>query len=641
MSGLFDNEVLVFDGAMGTELYQRGFFINRPFEELTLSAPNEVRAVHEAYIKAGAKVITTNTFAATRPQLKNFDIEDRQKDIIQGSLKIAKASAEGQNVKVALSMGPMGDLLEPLGAVSLKDAEEEFANVGRLALEAGGPDLFIFETFTNLDELTAAIRGVRSQDSMTPIIASMHLNSGQDSLIQKFARIVGGSDDVQALGLNCSEGPSDIFHVMKRLLTLTNKPIIVQPNAGLPRQINGRYFYMTSPDYLAKFAKRFVEAGAIGVGGCCGTGPDHIRAIRNSVSMANARKKSEVADPKVSLSAVMADENTAPGEIAKFAERGPREKSRMLRLLADRTPVVSVEVLPPRGVDLVKFEQQVLSLENQGVHFVNVPDGARASTRVSSLHVAANVAQKGRRIRVLPHFTTRDRNLIALQSDLLGVSINGVHDLLLVTGDPPKLGTNRDATAVYDIDSIGLTYLVDCLNRGVSPNGEELGSRTEFGIGVASNPTAISLELEGQRWGYKHDMGADFAVTQPVFDPEAFLRWKDRIQNKYKPHLIGIWPLVSLRNAEFMANEVPGVSVPKWAIEEMSKAGADKEECIKRGLEISARVIRSLQGECEGFVISAPLGKVDVAQRLIDMTGILSGTTSAKAAGTTGNLAAH
>ncbi|MBX9769520.1 MAG: bifunctional homocysteine S-methyltransferase/methylenetetrahydrofolate reductase, partial [Bdellovibrionales bacterium] len=551
---------------------------------------------------------------------------------IQGSLKIARSVSDGLDVKVALSMGPMGDLLEPLGAVSLKEAEEEFANVARLAVEAGSPDIYIFETFTNIDELLAAIRGVRSVDTKTPIIASMHLNSSQDSLIQKFARLVGGSDDVQALGLNCSEGPSDIFHVMKRVLTLTNKPVIVQPNAGLPRQVNGRYFYMTSPDYLAKFAKRFVEAGAIGVGGCCGTGPDHIRAIRNSVSMANARKKGE--DVRTPLGTVTGDEHTSPGDVVRFQERGSREKSRVLQLLSSKTNIVSVEILPPRGVDIAKFETQILSLEKQGVHFVNVPDGARASTRISSLHLAANVARNpGRKIRVLPHFTTRDRNLIALQSDLLGVAVNGVHDLLLVTGDPPKLGTNRDATAVYDIDSIGLTYLVDCLNRGVSPNGEDLGSRTEFGIGVASNPTAISLELEGQRWGYKYDMGADYAVTQPVFDPEAFLRWKDRIGTKYKPHLIGIWPLVSLRNAEFMANEVPGVSVPKWAIEEMAKAGTDKEECIKRGIEIAARVINTLKSEAEGFVISAPLGKVDVAQRLIDITGILQGAETGTSAG--------
>lgn len=426
---------------------------------------------------------------------------------------------------------------------------------------------------------------------------------------------------MQALGLNCSEGPSDLMKVTQLLVPQVKLPIIVQPNAGLPRAVNGRYFYMSSPDYIAKFAKRFIEAGARGVGGCCGTGPDHVAAITQAFTMVRAQNAThgstpqtipEVKQPEVSVGATL--EGPAPIAFTKLTERS---KTRVGSLLAQGKPVHSVEILPPKGTDLEKFAGYVDLVEREGIPFINVPDGARASTRVSSLHVASLMAHRqskiaGEKLRILPHFTTRDRNLIALQSDLLGASVNGVHDVLLVTGDPPKLGTNRDATAVYDIDSIGLTYLAASLNRGVSPTGDELGEGTSFGIGVASNPTAINIEIELQRWNYKVQSGADFAVTQPIFDPESYFRWRDKVGAHYRPHIIGIWPLVSIRNAEFMANEVPGVHVPNWVLEEMAKA-TTPEESIKRGVEISQKAMHKLVGSCEGFCVSAPLGKVPVA----------------------------
>jgi methionine synthase I (cobalamin-dependent)/5,10-methylenetetrahydrofolate reductase len=605
---LFQGEILIFDGAVGTELYERGFYINRPFEELNLSAPADVTAVHEGYVRAGAQVLTTNTFSITGPQLKKFDIETQQEKLLCAGIDHADQARKNTDAKVGLSIGPLGVLVEPLGSFGLDEARQEFKKVAEIAVRHGKFDLYILETFSNVNELNAAIDGIRAADSTRPILASMSIRSIQNEIIEAFAEKIGKRPDVQALGLNCSDGPSDLFTSAQKLIPLLQKPLIVQPNAGVPRHVNGRYFYMTSPDYLAKYAKRYVELGVQGVGGCCGTSSEHIRAIRNAVRMANS-KRTEKSPGRIEI----LGQAVGPKKSSSSASLSPLAQS-----LGRKEKVISIELLPPKGTDLTKFKTGMDSLIRAGVKFINVPDGARASTRVGSLHLAAAVRRDyGDRLTVIPHLTTRDRNLIALQADLIGASINGIHEVLIVTGDPPKLGNNREATAVYDIDAIGLTYLTACLNRGTSPNGDSLGTGTSFTIGVASNPTSINPELELKRWGYKVESGADFSITQPIFDAASFLRWKDQIQKNYRPHLVGIWPLVSLRNAEFMANEVPGVHVPKWVIQEMEKAGEDKEEAMKRGIEIARKVIDELTPHCEGFCVSAPLGRSAVALEVI------------------------
>lgn len=615
LNTMFDTKILVFDGGIGTELYERGFYINRPFEELNVNASQDVIAIHKAYINAGAQVITTNTFSITKPHLKKFDIDNEQAHLIRAAIKNTNEARKGTDVKVAFSMGPLGVLIEPLGPTSLEEVRNEFADCARKASESGPFDIFILETFSNLSELECAVAGIRSVDSQKPIVASVTIDAaGTPEFFAELAKKFKLGGPVQALGLNCSSGPGDMMGSLTRLLAVTDLPVIVQPNAGLPRQINGRYFYMTSPDYLAKYAKRYVEAGASGVGGCCGTGPDHIRAISSAVRM------KKVARVEVGKISVALNQNGA-GDLLKNQTRKPLEQrlqSKIGQFLKKGEKIFSIELLPPKGTDLLKFLGQVDLLVKKGIGFVNIPDGARASTRVGSLHLAGLVNRHFEgKISAIPHFTTRDRNLIALQSDLLGAYVSGVTDILLVTGDPPKLGNNKDATAVYDIDSIGLTFLADCLNRGVSPVGELLGQGTEFGIGVASNPTAINLDTEVSRWGYKCESGADYAVTQPIFDAEYFLRWRDSIAKTYRPHVVGIWPLIGLKNAEFMANEVPGVKVPQWVLEEMSKAGENKSESIKRGIEIAQKVMRGLEKDCEGFCISAPLGKAEVALEVL------------------------
>ena len=617
----------LFDGGMGTELYERGFYINRPFEELNLTNADEVIRVHADYIRAGAAVITTNTFSANAPQLQEFDLENRLGDIVAAALANANAARQAHpTVKIAFSMGPLGLLVEPLGKFALSAAQEEFARTATYALaaaERGNPfEFFALETFTNLSELDAAIQGVRSVSPTIPIIASVSIKSSQNDLIDAFAARFGNRSDVQFLGLNCSEGPSDLYTSVKKLLPKVKKPIIVQPNAGVPRHVNGRYFYMTSPDYMAKYAKRFLELGVYGIGGCCGTGPAHIEAMRSTLRMIAAQREG-AAPSESTLPPALDTTVSAPAGTVEALPRLPffeRSASSVGSTLAHGRKVISIEVLPPKGVQTEKFLTGIAAISAAGIDFINIPDGARAMTRVSSLHLSAFV-QREYKIRAIPHFTTRDRNLIGLQSDLLGAYVNGVTDILLVTGDPPKLGTNRDATAVYDIDSIGLTYLTDCLNRGISPTGESLLSRTHFGIGVASNPTAINLELEHKRWGYKVESGADYAVTQPIFDAESFLRWRDALGTTYRPHLVGIWPLVSFRNAEFMANEVPGVKIPTWVLNEMERANGDAIEAVKRGEEIAIRTMRELADACEGFCVSAPLGKIDVALKVIRESG--------------------
>lgn len=614
---LFKHPYVVFDGGVATELYERGFYINRLYEELNLSNPKDVAGVHEAYIESGAMVITTNSFSLTGPQLEKYDLRPRQKDLLQASIRIANDAIRNKKspgTRIGLSFGPMSVLIEPLGPTSRQEVREEYRTLATLARETPDFDLYILETFSNIDELECAIEGIRSVDAETPILASITTMSSEGNFIRLFAERIGARADVSALGINCSEGPHDLLQSLKILKPLTQKPIVIQPNAGIPRSINGRYFYMTSPDYLAKHAKRFIEAGAFGVGGCCGTGPSHIRAISHSVRMMEAKAPAQPL--------VLASE---PGDI-EIQERVPplrrsledRRDSKVASKLRTGEKIISIELTAPRGTDLSKFRGAVDKVKAARVDFVNVPDGARASTRVSSLHLAAHVnSQPGGGVTVIPHLTTRDRNLIALQSDLLGASVNGVHDLLLVTGDPPKLGNSKEATPVYDIDSIGLTYLVDRLNQGLTPQGDSLGSRTSFAIGVASNPTAINLELELQRWRYKVESGADFAVTQPVYEADTFRRWRDMTGGDYRPHVVGIWPFVSFKNAEFMAHEVPGVHVPAWALEMMSKTQDQPEAAVKTGIEIAARIMRELWNECEGFAISAPLGKIDVALEVL------------------------
>jgi homocysteine S-methyltransferase len=506
------------------------------------------------------------------------------------------------------SVGPLGLVLEPLGPTSTAEAEGFFAEIVKSLTEAG-VDGLSFETFHDLKELEAALRAARkiTQVPMLAMISvSENFKTSYGSGLKEFVKQIGPLADV--LGLNCQLGPSDLFDALEELRPLTTKPIAVFPNAGLPRYVNDRYIYLCNPDYLGKFSKRFVQAGATIIGGCCGTNDGHIRAIANSLRMAQSQKAILPKRARV--------ETTAGGE--------PREpeswekRSRLGETLAAKKPVMTVEINPPKGVSLQSFLKLCKELEDGGITFVNIPDGARAVSRMSSLHLGALV-QRETKLEPIPHFTTRDRNLIGLQADLLGAHANGVRNVLLVTGDPPKLGNCPDATAVYDVDAIGLTHIVDGMNRGLDLGGSPFGEPTKYMIGVALNPTSINPQLEMQRLTYKMEAGADYAITQPIYDLEAYQRFFDSNGGYPKdfPIIMGIWPLVSLRNAEFLKFEVPGVSVPDWVIREMERAGDSQEEALKRGLDIALRTMSEAKSSVAGFQVSAPFNKVHVALQLI------------------------
>lgn len=613
-----DSKILIWDGSNSTELYERGFYINRPFEELNLNAPQDVLAVHLQYIQSGAQVLSTNSFATSSPQLQKFDIGDDQKRILFKSLQIAnQARSHHPQVKICLSLGPLGVLVEPLGPTSLEEVQREFASIAKTVNEMG--ELFegySLDSFSNVEELKAAVEGIRSVDSKRFLLASYLVEAGQHSRFSKFAEIIERHSGVDAVGIDGAEGPSELLKQLGILNQICSKPIVVRPTAGIPRHLNNRYFYMTSPDYLAKFARRYAEAGARGIGGSSGIGPKHIEAVRSALQMVEA-KESGQKNQSVHVSTLTADDLNPRRSVQERANVSPLAKD-----LESEGRIISIEISSPKGTNLETFFKNLDLLKARGIRYVNVPDGARASTRCSSLHLATKVANHPNLgITVIPHFTTRDRNLIALQSDLIGASINGVSALLLVTGDPPRLGNNKDATGVYDIDSIGLTHLVDCLNRGSSPKGDRLGSHTDFVIGVASNPTASNLKLEIDRWKYKVEMGADMSITQPIYDPDSYFRWLDLIGATQRPFLVGIWPLISMRNAEFMANEVPGVYIPKSVLEEIAKAGTDPVEAQKRGRDIALKTIQKIGDAAKGFAISAPLGKIEAALALLDQKG--------------------
>ena len=601
--------ILIGDGAMATSLYDKGFYINRSFEELSLTHPEAVREVTENFKKAGAQLLSTNTFSATRPKLTKYGLQDKLANIITAATQITKSVAGNQAYTMGL-IGPLGVVLEPLGPTSLDEASQWFGEMVQ-AFESVGVDGYSLEHFHDLQELEIAIKAVKGL-SKQPIFAHI---SVQESLktsyghsVEEFAQRIEPLG-VAVLGISGEVGPSGLFSALEKLRPLTRLPISLKPNAGMPQFVNDQYIYLCNPDYLAKYSKRFIQAGATIVGGGSGVSDSHIRAMSNTVRMLSPQVESET----VRVSVGTAEEYRSRGRtpIAKS------QRSRLASQLLANERVFTVEINPPKGVDCEGFFKHCKDLVTAGVKYVNIPDGARAVARMSSLQLASYVKHHFD-LEPIPHFTCRDRNLIGLQSDLLGAYVNNVRNVLLVTGDPPKLGNCPDATAVYDVDAIGLTHIVSRMNRGLDLGGSEFGAPTEFMAGVALNPTAHNLELELKRFRYKVEAGADFAITQPIYDLEAYQRFMDKFGASRIPIIMGIWPLVSLRNAEFLKNEVPGVQVPDWVIQEMEKAGDDKEESLKRGMDIAIKTMSKAKDLVAGFQVSAPFNRVSVAVEVIN-----------------------
>lgn len=614
---LLDPEaVVVFDGAMGTMLYARGVFINQCYDELNTRSPDLVRAVHAEYADAGAEVLETNTFGANRVKLAQYGLESHVAEFNTAAARIAREVA-GDRCLVAGAVGPLGIRLEPYGPTSLEEARQAFAEQ-MAALREGGADCFIIETFGDLDEIAQAIAAARQVDPVIPVIAQMTI--GTDGLTPFGATpedVVRHLDSLGAdiIGLNCSVGPQGILEGIERMAPLTKRKLSAQPNAGMPREVAGRAMYMASAEYMATYARHLVQAGAKVVGGCCGTTPEHIRAIADGVRPMAPRLSRH--RPVV----VHDVPDTTPVPATGVDPFPFAERSRWAAKIAAREFVTSVEIVPPRGVNAEKMLADVAALKRAGLDAVNVPDGPRAQSRMGALLTSVLIEQRVG-IETVTHYCCRDRNLLGMLSDLLGAAAVGIRNILLITGDPPKMGPYPDATAVFDIDSIGLTNLVRNLNHGLDPGGNPIGEPTRFVIGVGCNPAAIDPAIELRRFRYKVEAGAEFAVTQPVFDPAQLERFLREIEPVRIPVVAGIWPLVSARNAEFLANEVPGVVVPDEVITRMRRASErSREHAVAEGIAIAREMLERVRGAVSGVQVSAPFGKVEMALRVFDPGG--------------------
>jgi methionine synthase I (cobalamin-dependent)/5,10-methylenetetrahydrofolate reductase len=599
-----DTRVLVCDGAMGTMLYARGIFLNRSFDELNLTQPDLVAEVHKEYARAGADVIETNTFGANRVKLGAFGLAERVHAINLQGAKIARHAARDQ-AYVAGAIGPLGIRVEPWGKTGVDEAEEYFREQAKALLE-GGVDLFILETFRDVNEIGAAIRAVRGICDL-PIVAQMTTEEDGNSLDgvapETFVPDLEqrGADVV---GLNCSVGPAAMLETLERMASVAHVKLAAQPNAGKPREIEGRNLYLCSPEYMASYARRFINTGVRLVGGCCGTTPEHVRAIKmavRSLTPGTVKKGTAAAPP-------------APAPPMPPVER--EQKSRMANSLARGGFVVSVELMPPAGFQTGSLIDQARRLKIRGVDLVNIPDNPRASARMSALSASVLVQQQTG-VETILHYACRDRHLLAMQSDLLGAHSLGIRNVLLVTGDPPKVGDYADATAVRDVDSIGLANVVAQLNMGFDIGGQPIGQPTAFHIGVAVNPGALSLAEELRRFAYKVEAGAEFAITQPVFDADELREFVERIREHRIPIIAGIMPLESVRHAEFMANEVPGVRVPDAVVDRMRRAEADGR-AAEEGLAIAREIAAAIRALVQGVQISTAPKAIDMAIGVID-----------------------
>ena len=595
------------DGATGTLLYAKGVFINRSYDELNLSQPELIRELHHDYLQAGAEIIETNTFGANAVRLARHSMADKVRAINLAGAALAREAAKSFDVWVAGSVGPLGIRIEPLGKTSFEEARATFREQIS-ALVEGGVDLIILETFGYIEELHQAMLAVRDVNPKIPLVAQVTMdeegNCLDGSTPETFApRLKDWGADV--IGCNCSVGPVAMLDAVERLRAATTLPLSAQPNAGMPHSVEGRNIYLCSPEYMASYARKFVAAGVRLVGGCCGTTPEHIQVMKSALRVGEARAKASTVQVKGAAALVAAP--AIPLE----------QRSRLGAKLAAREFVTMVEIVPPKGTDIHKEIEGARFVKSVGVDGINIPDSPRASARMSNQALSLLVQQQVG-IEAILHYTCRDRNVLCIQSDLLGAAATGIHNLICITGDPPKMGNYPDATAVFDVDAIGLVNIVHNLNRGLDIGGNPIGAGTGFVIGVGANPGVPNLDEEIRRFEYKVEAGAEYAVTQPVFDLSLLENFLRRIAHHRIPVVAGIWPLVSVRNAEFMKNELR-VSVPDSILERMA-ATKTPEAAREEGVAIAREMLIAVRHMVQGAQISAPQGRyssaVDVLEAL-------------------------
>lgn len=599
-----NDRILLADGAMGTMLYAKGVYINTCFDELNLTRPSLVAEIHKEYVKAGAEIIETNTFGANRYKLSAYGIEDRVKEINEAGADIAR-SAAGKNTFIAGAIGPLGKPLRPLGKISRVQAFDAFQEqAGALAPLL---DLFILETIHSLEEMNIAVEAVKSVSDL-PIIAQITFTDEGETLAgESPERIASEFEkfDVPCIGVNCTIGPQPMLEIVEKMAPITTRKLSAQPNAGSPRMVENRFIYLTSPEYMAEYAKMFIKAGVSIIGGCCGTTPDHIRAISRAI---RALQPVHVR--------VHDEGGEAPHEEHGLEERPFAERSRLAASLSKKF-VISVEIDPPRGLDPSKALIAAKLMREHGVDAINIADGPRASARMSPMALATLI-EKEVNIETLLHYCCRDRNLLGMQADLIGAHALGLRNVLIITGDPPKLGDYPSATAVFDVDSIGLVRIVRNLNKGLDLAGNPLGSATSFTIGVGVNPGAMDLDTEVERFYEKVGAGAEYALTQPVYESSLLENFLRRTRDIDIPVLVGILPLSSYKNAEFLHNEVPGMQVP-LSIRKQMKRARSGEEARELGIKIAREALRSCASlpHVKGAYIMPPFGRYDAVLKIL------------------------
>ncbi len=607
IQAIADEHVYLIDGAMGTMLYAKGVFINKCYDELNVRNPEIVLEVHRQYVKAGAEILETNTYGANRVKLRGFGIEDELRDINMRAAELARKAA-GESVYVAGALGPLGIRIEPYGPTSLDEARDFFREQAQ-ALRDAGVDLFIVETFSNLSEIEQAINAIHDVCTL-PVIAQMTIGTDGRTIYGDSPRDLAQRLDragADVIGLNCSVGPDVMLDAIEEMAAVTAKKISCQPNAGLPRDVNGRQMYMASPEYFSKYAKRLIHKGVKFIGGCCGTTPEHVKVMGDAVRPLSPRRSFVIV------------ERSGNAEGAPGVEPAAMEtRSNWGRKIANGEFVTTIEITPPKGPNPEAMIKSVQSIRAAGVDAVNVPDGPRAQNRMGAIAVAVLLQQRVG-IETVLHYCCRDRNLLGMHSDLLGCAALGLRNMLLITGDPPKMGPYPEATAVFDIDSIGLTNMVNLMNHGLDLGGNPFGEPTSFTIGVGVNPGHLDLDYELRRLDWKVKAGAEYAITQPVFDVEVLENFLHRIAPMKLPVVAGIWPLLSYRNAQFMNNEVPGVSVSDEAMERMRIASEKgKEFALREGVTIARETLERVRDQVAGVQVSAPLGRVDLALQVFE-----------------------
>lgn len=595
---------------MGTQLYARGIQYERCFDELNLTEPALVQRIHREYIRAGAELIETNTYGANRYKLAQFGLEDRVRDINFRAVKLAREAREecGEPVFLAGAIGPLGQPIAPLGTLQAEDARSAFREQTDALLEAGA-DVIVLETFGDLLELREAIVAVQSACDL-PIVAQVSLTDDGRLLTGEapvdVARLLA-SFQVDVIGVNCGVGPQSTLDAVQQMALPLFAQLSAMPNAGAPSRMEGRYVYYSTPEYFGEYARRFADAGVRLIGGCCGTTPAHIAAMKKALA-----EQAADAPVKIAFSAAPSSPAAVPTvdaiESAVSVEATPLQKA-----LAEKKFVVSVELDPPKGLNPTRIVNGAALLADVGVDCINIGDSPMARVRMGCISLALHI-QRRVGLDTIIHFTTRDRNLMALQSELLGAHSHGIRNILALTGDPPRMGNLPQAKAVWDVDSIGLIKILKRMNEGQDWAGNSIGMQAQFFVGCAVNPVADDLELELDRFHRKIEAGADYVMAQPLYDMDQLTSFLNRVGKIPVPFLLGVMPLQSHKHAEFLHNELPGVSIPDHLRERMRLAG---DQGIQEGIRQSQEFLSEAQAFCDGTYLMPSFGRYEMVAELV------------------------